>query len=59
MSTEVYTVLADSDTFGASPQTLVDAGRAAGHAHAVVAAHPSATPAAPATAGCGPPTAVG
>ena len=25
---EVYTVLADSDTFGASPQTLVDAGQA-------------------------------
>jgi catechol 2,3-dioxygenase-like lactoylglutathione lyase family enzyme len=25
---EVYTVLADSDTFGVSPQTLIDAGRA-------------------------------
>jgi catechol 2,3-dioxygenase-like lactoylglutathione lyase family enzyme len=25
---EVYTVLADSDTFGASPQTLIDAGQA-------------------------------
>ena len=25
---EVYTVLADSDTFGSSPQTLVDAGQA-------------------------------
>jgi lactoylglutathione lyase len=25
---EVYTVLADSDTFGTSPQTLVDAGQA-------------------------------
>ena len=27
---EVYTVLADSDTFGTSPQTLVDAGQAPG-----------------------------
>ena len=27
---EVYTVLADSDTFGASPQTLIDAGQAPG-----------------------------
>src|ERR1700712_1050720 len=27
---EVYTVLADSETFGASPQTLVDAGQAPG-----------------------------
>jgi catechol 2,3-dioxygenase-like lactoylglutathione lyase family enzyme len=27
---EVYTVLADSDTFGASPQPLVDAGQAPG-----------------------------
>ena len=27
---EVYTVLADSDTFGSSPQTLVDAGQAPG-----------------------------
>src|ERR1700712_1588916 len=27
---EVYTVLADSETFGASPQTLIDAGQAPG-----------------------------
>lgn len=27
---EVYTVLADSETFGSSPQTLIDAGQAGG-----------------------------
>jgi catechol 2,3-dioxygenase-like lactoylglutathione lyase family enzyme len=36
---EVYTVLADSDAFGESPQTLVDAGQAPGSGVCCGAAH--------------------
>ena len=49
---EVYTVLADSDTFGASPQTLIDAGQAAGDGVCCATGQP-ASDSSPATAGEG------
>jgi lactoylglutathione lyase len=47
---EVYTVLADSDTFGVSPRTLVDVGQAPG-SDACCASEDSASDDPPATAG--------
>jgi catechol 2,3-dioxygenase-like lactoylglutathione lyase family enzyme len=51
---EVYTVLADSDTFGASPQTLIDAGQApeAGVCCGSAQSSASADPAVTAAAAC-------
>jgi catechol 2,3-dioxygenase-like lactoylglutathione lyase family enzyme len=51
---EVYTVLADSDTFGASPQTLSDAGQApeAGVCCGSAQSSASADPAVTAAAAC-------
>jgi lactoylglutathione lyase len=47
---EVYTVLADSDTFGVSPRTLVDAGQAPG-SDVCCASEDGASDDPPATAG--------
>ena len=49
---EVYTVLADSQTFGTSPQTLIDAGQAPDGGVCCDTGQPTTGEQAPATAGC-------
>jgi lactoylglutathione lyase len=49
---EVYTVLADSDTFGASPQTLIDAGQAPEAGVCCGSAQTASDPVAAAAASC-------